>query len=103
MEKVHLICTYNDSYQIFGLTAIKKNGVTVNLIWYDLYEKDKPYIHADFYDMYNCCLSFAKHNDFRVDYYDAFGVRFYDIEFINIETYAGIQHYGINERYLKEE
>lgn len=98
---VHLICTYNDSYQIFGLTAVKrKDGHTVNLIWYDA--DQKPYVHKDFYDMYNTCLRFAKNNGFLVNHYNAFGMRFYDIFFINIETYAGIQSFGILEKDLLE-
>lgn len=56
-------------------------------------ENVKPYEYKSWNEMYDTLLNFLKNNNFRTDYYDSFGVRFYNIQFIQIGSTV-IQKFG---------
>lgn len=98
-RKAHLVVTYKefpDAVQLIGLTVIVLDGSghTINLFSYDPKEW-KPRWYKTFQGLYSAVLAYAEANDFTVEYRKAFGVRWYDIEFINLGNYRGINHYGL--------
>ena len=96
MKKVIAICVYkrnfdNMTYQMYDLTVHHKTNL-INLVHYDKDSKVAPYKYSLFYDMYESILNLLKQNDSYVSDWKDFGCKWYDIAFIDVDTYK-ITHY----------
>lgn len=86
-------------YQIYKITVNHKGRLIdllnydVNLLDYESFQKAEPYKYKTFDGMYSAVLNTLKYNNFYVGYYDDFGQRWYDIEWINAYDWE-IDKYG---------
>ena len=83
MQKIKAICIYNAEYnQIYNLTFIKRDGTNIEMIRYDINEKDKPYKYYSLSLLQKDILAMAKENHFIIPFHNEFGTRIYDIYYI---------------------
>lgn len=96
MRKVKAICIYHSlTNQIDTFHVMHKNG-HFDLVWHD---EPAKYKYPTFNDLYRDCLLLLKSNNAYVGSYEEFGVTRYDIGFIDLDYYHGVQYYG----YRREE
>lgn len=84
MRKVSATVIYKDN-TLYNLTVNHK-GVLIPLV---AYEK------RTFQTMYKSVLNILKNNNFYCGYYEQFGRRWYDIQFINLENPVNIEKFGM--------
>ena len=90
MIKVSATVIYKDNW-IYNLTVNHKGKLTA-LIAYD--ETD---VNRNFQTMYKSVLNILKNNNFYCGYYEEFGKRWYDIQFINLDNPVEINKFGIDK------
>ena len=91
MRKVKAICIYHSLInQIDTFHVMGKSG-HFDLVWHDEPAKYKYY---SFSDLYRDCLLLLKSNNAYVESHEEFGVTWYDIGFIDLDYYNGVQYYG---------
>ena len=91
MRKVKAICIYHSStFQIDVFHVTDKDG-HFDLVWQS---EPKKYKYANFMDLYHACLMLLKSNNAYAGYYEDFGARWYDIGFIDLDNYNGVQYFG---------
>lgn len=95
MKKVSVTCIYRDN-TIYNLTVNHK-GALIPLIAYDEANVKHPYINRTFRAMYKSILGILKENNFYCGFYDDFGARWYDIQFIDLENPYEIHEYSLAE------
>ena len=95
MIKVSVTVIYKDNW-IYNLTVNHK-GRLVTLIAYDETDVNHPYVNRNFQTMYKSVLNILKNNNFYCDYYEEFGKRWYDIQFINLENPVEVNKFGIDK------
>lgn len=93
MRKVTATVIYKDNI-IYNLTVNHK-GVLTTLVAYDETSVKHPYEERKFQTMYKSVLNILKNNNFYCGYYEVFGIRWYDIQFINLENPVKIEQFGI--------
>lgn len=94
MKKVSVTCVYKNN-TIYNLTVNHKGDLTSLLIHKHLGPEQSP--HPTFRDMYKYILAFLKANNMYCGYQEAFGSRWYDIQFINVDDPCIIDKYGLVE------
>ena len=95
MKKVSVVVVYDKSeYVVKAITAIHK-GNHIPLIWAD--SKFQLEQATSFYDMYSKVLSLLKANNMYPSYVEAFGRKFYDIAWVNVETFT-TERFGYTEK-----
>lgn len=94
MQKVTATVIYKDN-MLYNLTVIHKNAI-IPLVRYSLENDTKPYKYTCFNDLYKSVLNILKNNNFYCGYYEQFGRRWYDIQFINLENPVVIEKFGFN-------
>ena len=95
MIKVSVTVIYKDNW-IYNLTVNHK-GKLITLVAYDETDVKHPYANRTFQTMYKSVLNILKNNNFYCDYYEEFGKRWYDIQFINLENPVEINKFGIDK------
>ena len=93
MRKVSATVIYKDN-TLYNLTVNRK-GVLIPLIAYDETSVKHPYEKRTFQTMYKSVLNILKNNNFYCGYYEQFGRRWYDIQFINLENPVNIEKFGM--------
>lgn len=95
MKKVSVVVVYDrNKYIVKSITAIHR-GNHIPLIWAD--SKLQLEQATSLHDMYNKVLSLLKANNMYPSYVEAFDRRFYDIAWVNVETFA-IEQLGYTEK-----
>lgn len=94
MKKVTATVIYKDN-SLYNLTVIHKNAI-IPLVRYSLENDTKPYKYTCFNDLYKSVLNILKNNNFYCGFYNQFGRRWYDIQFINLENPVVIEKFGFN-------
>ena len=84
---------YKDN-TIYNLTVNHK-GVLITLVAYDEINVKHPYEKRTFQTMYKSVLNILKNNNFYCDYYEQLGLRWYDIQFINLDNPVNIEKFGM--------
>ena len=79
-------------YQLYQVAVHTKNGDVIPLLTYEGCE-ELAYKYATFDGMYSVVLSILRENKFYTGFYDDFGVRWYDIMWIN-KYDCVIERYG---------
>lgn len=83
MKKASAQVIFNsETRQVINLT-IKHGNVLIPLIDYSN-NINLPYKYANFQEMYSAILTLAKANNFYFSSYEAFGVIWYDVSFLDI-------------------
>ena len=95
MKKVTATVIYKDNC-IYNLTVNNKGRLTT-LIAYDETDVKHPYANRTFQTMYKSVLNILKNNNFYCGYYEEFGKRWYDIQFINLENPVEVNKFGIDK------
>ena len=97
MKRVSVIVIH-DSYKSIKKITIRYNqsGELVDLIR----DNEKPYIYEHFNDLYKSVLTILKNNSMYAKYYSAFGVKWYDIQWINENYPTSIESFGYNENVI---
>ena len=93
MRKVSATVIYKDN-TLYNLTVNHK-GVLIPLVAYDEISVKHPYEKRTFQTMYKSVLNILKNNNFYCGYYEQFGRRWYDIQFINLENPVNIEKFGM--------
>ncbi|HPJ12940.1 MAG TPA: hypothetical protein PLV00_06105 [Caldisericia bacterium] len=93
MRKVSVTVIYKDN-TLYNLTVNHK-GSLINLVSYDGTNEKQPYGKCTFQTMYKSILNILKNNNFYCSYYEQFGQRWYDIQFINLENPVNIEKFGM--------
>lgn len=94
MRKVTAICVHDNMKQIYNLSVVTSQGITIELVRYKKGDKIKPYCYFDFQDLYKSVLNLLKQNDFYVSKYTAFESDFYNVNFIDMNNPCKIEKYG---------
>lgn len=94
MKKVTATVIYKDN-MLYNLTVVRKNAI-IPLVRYSLEKDAKPYKYTCFNDLYKSVLNILKNNNFYCGFYNQFGRRWYDIQFINLENPVVIEKFGFN-------
>lgn len=94
MKKVTATVIYKDN-MLYNLTVVHKNAI-IPLVRYSLEKDTKPYKYTCFNDLYKSVLNILKNNNFYCGFYNQFGRRWYDIQFINLENPVVIEKFGFN-------
>lgn len=93
MRKVSATVIYKDN-TLYNLTVNHK-GDLIPLVAYDEISVKHPYKKRTFQTMYKSVLNILKNNNFYCAYYEQFGRRWYDIQFINLESPVNIEKFGM--------
>lgn len=95
MKKVSVVVAYDKSkYVVKSITAIHK-GNHISLVSAD--SKFQLGQATSLRDMYSKVLNLLKANNMYPSYVEAFGRKFYDIAWVNVETFA-IEKLGYTEK-----
>ena len=95
MRKVTATVIYKNN-QIYNLT-VNYCGVLVCLALHETVEKGSNEKRT-FQSLYKTVLKILKNNNYYCNYQEEFGVRWYDIQFINLENPVEIEKFGINSK-----
>ena len=87
MKKVSATVIYRDN-TIYNLTVNHKGNLT------QLVTNDSANSNGSFQDMYKRVLNTLKNNNLYCGYYDVFNRRWYDIQFINLDSPFTIDKIG---------
>jgi hypothetical protein len=90
MKKVTATIIYRNN-TIYNLT-VNHRGVITPLV-----TSQNPVAATSFADMYERALRTIKNNNFYCGYFEAFGGRWYDIQFINLDEPYIVDTHGIKE------
>ena len=96
MKKVSATVVYKDN-QIYNLT-VNHCGVLVCLALHDKTSVKGSNEKTTFQSLYKTVLKILKNNNYYCSYYEEFGVRWYDIQFINLENPVEIEKFGIKSK-----
>jgi hypothetical protein len=116
MKKVTAIVVYHNNedngnscgYIIRNLTVITRLGEHITLYsddWDDM-DKKHPHITSTFHSTYKKVLQWLKNNSFYTSYHNSFGLRFYDIIWIEDKNPSDLATFGystIGETLLEKE
>ena len=94
MRKVSATVIYKDN-TIYNLTVNNK-GDLIPLIRYNEGSAKDTCYKRTFPEMYKLVLTILKNNNFYCGYYEQFGRRWYDIQFINLDNPVNIEKFGTN-------
>ena len=95
MRKVTAIVVYSEKtnyFQIYNMTVKTKDCTNIKLVSYSK-DSDLPHKYALFQDMYQSILNILKNNNFYVKSWKDYGCLWYDIDFVNADTYD-VQRYA---------
>ena len=95
MRKVTATVIYKNN-EICNLT-VNFCGVLVCLALHETVEKASNEKRT-FQSLYKTVLKILKNNNYYCNYQEEFGVRWYDIQFINLENPVEIEKFGINSK-----
>lgn len=94
MKRYSVMVVHTDYKVINSITARRNSsGELVTL----LQENTHPYVYDTFQGVYKSVMNILKANSMAVRYWDAFGSRFYDIQWINTSNPAHIETHGYKE------
>lgn len=92
MRKVSATVIYKNN-TLYNLTVNCK-GVLIPLVACDETSVKNLYEKSTFQTMYKSILNILKNNNFYCGYYEQFGRRWYDIQFINLDNPVNIEKFG---------
>ena len=98
MRKVTATVIYKDN-QIYNLT-VNYCGVLVCLALHETVKKGSNEKRT-FNSLYKTVLKILKNNNYYCNYQEEFGVRWYDIQFINLENPKKKKKFGINSKIVE--
>lgn len=95
MKKVNCIVMYRrveNGYKLESITVKHKTTII------PLYSSDKmgDRVYNSFAAVYDTVLRWLKANSMYVAKWDDFGATWYDVDFVNLDTYQ-VEHYGYNK------
>lgn len=97
MKRVSVIVIHNDYKTIKTMTArYNQSGELIPLIR----DNVNPYTYDCFHDLYTSVLTILKNNNMYAKYYNAFGVKWYDVQWINENYPTSIESFGYNENVI---
>ena len=95
MKRVSVIVIHDNYKTIKTMVArYNQSGELIRLIT-DTY---KPYRYDCINDLYKSVLTILKNNNMYAKWYGAFGVKWYDIQWINEKNPLAIESFGYNEK-----
>lgn len=99
MRRYSVIVVHINYKAIESITARRNTtGELVTL----LRDNVRPHQYQSFQHLYGSVLNILKENSMAVHHWDAFGSRFYDIQWINTEKPAVIETFGYRKEVMPE-
>ena len=97
MKRVSVIVIHENYKTIKTMVArYNQSGELITLIR----DNEKPYKYDCVNDMYKSVLTILKNNNMYAKWYGAFGVKWYDIQWINEKNPLAIESFGYNENVI---
>ena len=96
MKKVTATVIYKNN-QICNLT-VNHCGILVCLALHDETSVNDSNEKKTFQSLYKTVLKILKNNNYYCSYYEELGLRWYDIQFINLEKPVEIEKFGIKAK-----
>lgn len=100
MRKVVATAIVKD-FKLINLTVTLNNGDNIPLVYYSeeftLGHENIPFKYESYSGIIKSILNILKSNDFYVSSWKDFGLKWYAINFIDVDNPTQIKHYGVQE------
>ena len=94
MRKVSLVVIHENYHRIVSVNARTFSGEVFSLVYRDSLSHE----YDSFNELYKSLLKIAKNNHLYIGFYESFGRKVYDIQFINVHNPALIEQFGLREQ-----